>query len=167
MSVLFCFLSVHHMGLTPSPFILPSGLKPAFHIYYQSLQWVFIKSTGSLQRKKILNKCTLTTENVINEICKCPPLLPGNAWDKAHAKHAHTQISAHWLRAAEGNQAADVWQVDVNSGCSSAGLGPSLHAADKLVLKTAKLKILWITSAPIRTAGVERNVHGLPENHTH
>lgn len=96
-----------------------------------------------------------------------PPLLPGNAWDKAHAKHAHTQISAHWLWAAEGNQAADVWQVDVNSGGSSAGLGPSLHAADKLELKTAKLKILWITSAPIHTAGVERNVHGLPENHTH
>lgn len=84
-----------------------------------------------------------------------------------HMQNTHTQISTHWLWAAEGNQAADVWQVDVNSGGSSAGLGPSLHAADKLELKTAELKILWITSALICTAGVERNVHGLPENHTH
>lgn len=64
MPVLFCFLSVRYIwrGLTPSPFIMqPLGLKPASHIYYQSLQWVFVKPTGSLQCKEILNKCTLTS----------------------------------------------------------------------------------------------------------
>ena len=36
----------------------------------------------------------------------------------------------------------------------SAGPSPSLVAAEGLELKTAKLKILWITSAPTRIATV-------------
>lgn len=65
--------------------------------------------------------------------------------------HTHTSSGLQWVIK---QLTFDKWMKTV---VVSAGPGPSLCAAEGLKLKTAKLKILWMTSAPIHIAPAWEN----------